>query len=1240
MPRSCLLGLVVACLAAGIPRSSVHTAEVPAAIRWDFGTEETTPLAPHGDVHRDVPGPRPPDYPDFDEGNTAVKLDGHGAHFSFADPGTQSALDFTNGDALTLEAWVQVDEIHSGEHAYVAGKGRTGQEGVVRDNQNWALRLAGKGGMACANFLFATVPVEGEGSHWHRWTTHKGFRPGKGWHHIAVTYRFGDPKSIRGWIDGRPQPGSWDMGGETSRPPVVDDDEVWIGSSMRGSAANSFRGSLDAVAVHRRVLDDATLKARYKRNGGEVETVVRPAPAVMPELGPLPPGRVSVVIHEAYPEHTRWLNEGEAAPPETLRGEIGLFLLDRLPLRFDAWGIREGWKAPILARLAADVRLEPGTRRILVRARGLTRLWIDGKLVAATPRAIRGSPNGEELMVPVATPPLPGLRPAEHLQQEVSGDVEIQGNGLHRMVLETIVGGRAFRPDPGELCVVVQTPDGNRFELVEPAGASPLHVSLTDAEVITALERVEGQLRAQDDVRRRGLATARDAYWNERHAAARAMSLPAPAPPAAGHPIDAFLQAKIDRAVIESSKTPLAEARKFHDRVLPILRDQCFRCHGDKDKGGLRLNSRAAVLKGGSSESPAVVPGKPDESELIARIRSTEADERMPPGGAPLSAEQIAALEEWVKSGAAWPAPPIEPAEVAPPPVVDDASFLRRVTLDTIGLPPTEEDVRAFLADTAVDKRERAVDRLLADERWADHWISYWQDALAENPTLINSSLNTTGPFRWFLYDALRDNKAFDRLVTELILMRGGAHDGGSAGFGIAGDNEAPLASKAQIITNAFLGIELQCARCHDSPYHSTKQGDLYGLAAMLDRKPAAVPKSSRVPAAFFEKKARESLIKVTLDLSKPVAPQWPFATTTGSADDATLNPLLTDPKDTRERLAALVTSPRNERFAKVLVNRVWRRLMGAGFVEPAHDWEGRTSSHPDLIAWIAQEFVTHNYDVKHVARLILTSKTYQRAAVGRNLAASADLRFFVAPERRRFSAEQVVDSLFAASGQDIDVEELTFDPDARRASNNRLTLGYPKRAWMFANLANERDRPSLNLPRARAVVDVLSAFGWNGARQSPQIDRETSPNVQQPGVLENGVAAVWLTTAAAGSGLADVAVAAKSPAELVDTLYLRYLGRFPTDSERGPLVQALAPGFDGRLVPRDEIRLPEPLPRLPRITWSNHLSLQANSVAIELENRSRLQPPADPRLRDGWRESYEDVVWGIINLREFVWIP
>src|SRR5690606_19071811 len=149
------------------------------------------------------------------------------------------------------------------------------------------------------------------------------------------------------------------------------------------------------------------------------------------------------------------------------------------------------------------------------------------------------------------------------------------------------------------------------------------------------------------------------------------------------------------------------------------------------------------------------------------------------------------------------------------------------------------------------------------------------------------------------------------------ILLRGNAHAGGSAGFGIAGDNDSPLAAKGQIVASAFLGIELQCARCHDSPYHSTKQSDLYSLAAMFARKPVTVPKTSRVPAAFFENKARESLIRVTLKHDEPVKPDWPFAEVTGSPDDPALDALLHNPRDARERLAAVITAPQNTRFAQ-----------------------------------------------------------------------------------------------------------------------------------------------------------------------------------------------------------------------------------------------------------------------------------------------------------------------------------
>lgn len=1211
--------------------------------RWDFSAEEVTRLVPHGSVQRDVPGPRPPEFPDLDPGNTAVKLDGNGSYFSFADPGPGSPFDFKNGDAVTLEAWVKVDNLRPGENVYVIGKGRTGAPGFAEDNQNWALRLRESKGRAAVSILFATPVASGaprSEAHWHRWTTTTGFSPTSGWHHVAVAYRFGETNSIRAWIDGQRSDGAWDMGGATSDAPVVDDDEVWIGSSRGGAPANSFHGSLDAIAIHREILSDEAMRSRFKKTG--MQTQAKPAPETMPEVGPIPPGKVLITYHENYPTHDRWLNEGEsvAAPTASVTGDS--FLVTRVPLRFDDWGIRDAWKAPVLARISADVVLPPGKQRLMLRARALGRVWVNGSVVLRTAALVKSPPDGEEPITPVVPPPLPGVRSAAYFQQEVFADVDVPAVGRCRVVLETVLGGKKLRVETSELLVAALSPDGRSYHVLTPVGRADA-LPLTDDAISKERVRIEEALVRFDDDKRRLAARSHEEFWKMRHgvAAEWVRRNPTPSVPTnVPHPVDAFIEQKIERALAEAAKTPEAEARNFHSTILPILRDECFRCHGEKEKGGLRLNSRAALLTAGDSGKAAVVPGSPEASQLIARIRSHDEEERMPPKGDGLKQEQIRMLEDWVKAGAKWPAPPLSPTDVSRSVEIDDAAFLRRIHLDLVGVPPTEAEARAFLADPSPDKRDAAIDRLLADERWTDQWMGYWLDVLAENPTLLNPTLNSTGPFRWFLRDALRDNKPFDRLVTELILLRGSASEGGSAGFGLAGENDAPFAAKGHIIGTAFLGIELQCARCHDSPYHSTKQRDLYALAAMFERKPVTVPKTSTVPAAFFEKKSRESLIRVTLKPGEPVEPRWPFSPVTGSPDEPSLDRLVRDPKDTRERLAALITGPQNTRFAQVIVNRVWRRFMGAGFVEPVHDWEGHPPSHPELLDWLAGDFVAHGYDLKHLARRIVTSRTYRLAAVGNNLAAASDVRFFNAPERRRLSAEQIVDSLHAASGHPMDVEEMTFDPTGRRADGARITLGLPKRAWMFGNLANERDRPSLSLPRGRAVADVLEAFGWNAVRQTPRTDRETDPNVLQPGVLANGILSTAIVRASPGSGLAELAVNSPAPGALLESVFLRFLNRPPTEAESTRLLPALADGFAQRLVPPTKIASPGTPAELPRVTWFNHLQPEATTLALELEKRVRQGPPPDPRLEPRWRESYEDVVWSVVNSPEFVWMP
>lgn len=1227
------------------------TASLPAwgapVFRWDFEAEEATKLESHGGVHRDVPGPRPPEFPDFESTNTAVQFDGKGAHFSYADSGQGSPLDFTNGDAVTLEAWVNLAEISRSETVSVVGKGRTGAPGFAADNQNWALRLLERGGVAHINFLFATprqATQASKDSHWHRWTTVEGFEAKTGWHHIAVAYRFGDISSIQGWMDGRPLKGAWDMGGPTTEAPIVDDDAVWLGSTNKAAAGNSFRGLLDAVAIHREILEPTILSKRFNRAGGAV--LVKAAPEEMPDLGVLPAGKVQVNLHQSFPSPFRWLNEGETVPAETMQFNVDRFLWPRLPLLYDGWGIRDSWKGPVLARFAADVVLPPGRHSFMLRIKNLGRVWLNGTLILRSQSDGKSPPDGEEPMSPLPKSVVPGLRPPGYDMKEVLGEGDVPADGKCRVVVEALVGGPKWRAELGELSLSVKLPSGSspssEYSVLAPAGGASL-LALTNAAVEPELKRLAHQLEELDETNRHRAASSQNAFWQTRHAGAKrwADAHPAPEiPPGEKQAVDAFLNAKIRTALEASSRTSIDEARKFHTQVLTILRDECFRCHGDKEKGGLKLNNREAAMKRGESGEPALVPGDVMASHLIRRIRSSDEDERMPPKGSGLKAEQIEILEGWVKSGAAWPSPPVTEADVAPSASLSDAAFLRRLSLDLSGLPATEDEIKRFTKDSRANKRELEVDRLLASPRWADSWMPYWMDVLAENPTLINPTLNTTGPFRWFIFEALQDNKPFDRFVTELTLLRGSQHAGGSAGFSVAGENDAPFATKGQIVASAFLGIELQCARCHDSPYHSTKQADLFGLAAFFERKPVTVPKTSMVPAAFFEKKARESLIKATLKPGELVHPQWAFSEATSISDDPSLDESLQNPSDFRERLAALLTAPQNKRFAQVIVNRTWKRFMGAGFVEPAGDWEGHPASHPELMDWLAHDFISHNYDLKHLVRRIVTANAYQREATGSNLTAPPELRFFNAPERRRLSAEQVVDSLFTGAGQRMNTEEITFDPTGRRPEGARINLGKPTRAWMFANLTNDRDRPSLSLPYSQCVVDVLEAFGWSGARQAPRTDREIAPNVLQPGVLANGALTTSLTRAAHQSPLAELAVQATSPQEIVERVFLRFLGRPPTRGEAEPFVGALREGFAQRVIPADQVVPPQIDEPLPQVTWFNHLHFEATNVALENDKRSRKGPPPDSRLERVWREKFEDFVWSVVNSREFVWLP
>jgi len=172
-------------------------------------------------------GPRPPRAHAFAADNTAALFGAGRGFIRVVDPGEHSHYDFTNGDSITLESWVNPFELTDGQQVYIVGKGRTSNPKVAAYNQNWALRLSAADGLARPSFLFRNADNrKGHTEDFHRWVADEGFSPGTGWHHVAVSYTFGEPDSIRGYIDGRPVGGAWDFGGPTTKPPVVDDDEV------------------------------------------------------------------------------------------------------------------------------------------------------------------------------------------------------------------------------------------------------------------------------------------------------------------------------------------------------------------------------------------------------------------------------------------------------------------------------------------------------------------------------------------------------------------------------------------------------------------------------------------------------------------------------------------------------------------------------------------------------------------------------------------------------------------------------------------------------------------------------------------------------------------------------------------------------------------------------------------------------------------------------------------------------
>lgn len=1123
---------------------------------WRFDTidECCTPNETHETLRANAgenvsllePGPRPPQFPLFTEENTAADF----THFTsetflrVKDPGSLSAFDFAKGETITLEAWVRCVKLADGQNVYVVGKGRTGNPGTQADNQNWALRLrgmkAGSSTVACASFLFRDGQNKGDQS-WHRFTSTKGFAPGKEWHHITASYTFGKPDSAKLFINGAEISGTWDMGGPSMAGPVVDDDEVWIGGSMKGKAEAQFPGQIDEVAIYRAELPAERVNLHALREGAapELKSVSGtdstaqkqpegpPIPVIALMPSELPAGKVRVELLE-FPtgaeaataevfgdDAMKKKDDGGAdsswsklPPLHSEEFTEPAFVIGSLPKKYSARAVKVDRSRPYLVRLAGAVTLPIGQHPVMVRALGGARVAVDGKIVAETP--LKRAKGGDTEAVPdqrvlQAVPEMPLLPPGH---REAQGTITSDGKP-QVLVMETWVGGKKIRPEIGQFGVWVKVDD--QWQVLAPTAEATLSTAKFDAAMAAQDARME-TISAQH---RR--VPVEDSYWAKRHTLAREQAAKAPAIPKVGArtPVDAFITEKL-----------AATANK-------------------------------------------------------------------------------------------------------PAAIVDDASFLRRVTLDTIGVIPTVEEVTAFLADKSSNKREQAINRLLKDPRWADHWTSYWQDVLAENPNILKGTLNNTGPFRWWIHESLLDNKPMDRFATELISMEGSPNYGGPAGFAIASQNDLPMAAKAQVLASAFLANEMKCARCHDAVHHSFEQKELFQIAALLQRAPIKVPETSLTKGL-----SKNSHVTVTLKAGEVIAPHFPFASV-----KEPLPGVIRNPGDSRETFAALLTDPRNDRFAKVLVNRLWKQFLGFGLVEPVDDWETSLPSHPNLLRWLAAELITHDYDLKHIAALILKSDTYQREITADAMKdVKSSERLFAGQARRRATAEQLLDSLMQVSGQEYETETLTFDPEGRQNASDQANLGKPKRAWEFAALSNERDRPALAKPRAQIFTDVLTAFGWRESRPEPRSTRDHAANVIQPALLANGTFGTLVGRAHDTSAFTALAVKDQPLADLIRQLYLRVLSRPPTAEESKQLSVFLEPGYANRLTGAAAA------PALPRntkaVSWANHLNPEASNVVLSVERDVKAGPIPTPRLTSDWRDRFEDALWALIISPEMTWLP
>ncbi|HKS36730.1 MAG TPA: DUF1549 and DUF1553 domain-containing protein, partial [Verrucomicrobiae bacterium] len=486
---------------------------------------------------------------------------------------------------------------------------------------------------------------------------------------------------------------------------------------------------------------------------------------------------------------------------------------------------------------------------------------------------------------------------------------------------------------------------------------------------------------------------------------------------------------------------------------------------------------------------------------------------------------------------------------MSPSGVCLDDVFVRRAHLDLLGILPTAEEARRFVADSRRDKRARLIEGLLERREFADFWALKWADLLrVEAHSLDKKGVQN---FHHWIRRSIADNKPLDQFARELITARGSTYNSPAANYWRP--NRDP-ATRGRAAAQVFLGTRLQCAECHNHPSDRWTQDDYYDWAGLFARVSYKVLENKREIGSDQHEWNGEQIVYVSREasLKNPRTGKNTQSRFLGDSipltDHASRithhDPVIDLEPDPLAALAAWLTSPTNALFARVQANRIWSHLMGRGLVDPPDDFRATNpASHPALLDALSADFVKHRFDVRYLIRLIMNSRTYQLAAEPNDTNAGDEVNFSHAVARR-LGAEQLLDCQSQVTGV-----PLKF-------------AGYPV-GMRAAQLPGVRPE-SKGKRRANRLDQFLEIFGKPPRLLTTDTERSCECNMGQVFQMISGPTVNELL-GEKENRISRLLSAGRSNREILDELFRAALTRPPTEEELTDLLPALDSASDRR---------------------------------------------------------------------------